>query len=78
MAPHVACKHGVCVAGWDGRTTARSGYRFRHKLRKLVREIVGCIQTGEAGEGAGIENGRGRKRGDILWWLPTICCGWRS
>lgn len=29
VAPEVACKHGLRVAGLDRRTTARSGYRLR-------------------------------------------------
>ena len=45
VAPQVACKHRLRVAGWDRRTTARSGYRFRQKLRKRVGEILGWIQT---------------------------------
>ena len=45
VAPEVACKHGLRVAGLDRRTTARSGYRFRQKLRKRVGEILGWIQT---------------------------------
>ena len=33
------------VPGLDGRTTARSGYRLRQKIRKRVEEILGWIKT---------------------------------
>ena len=45
IAPQVACKHGVRVAGLDGRTTAQPGYRRSQKLRKRVEEIFGWIKT---------------------------------
>jgi len=45
IAPQVACKHGVRVAGLDGRTTAKPGYRRSQKLRKRVEEIFGWIKT---------------------------------
>ena len=45
MAPHVACKDGVSVAGLDGRTTARESYRIRQRIRQRVEEIFGWIKT---------------------------------
>ncbi len=45
VAPHVACKDGVRVAGLDGRTTAHQSYRVSQKIRKRVEEIFGWIKT---------------------------------
>jgi len=45
IAPHVACKDGVNVAGLDGRTTAKESYRVSQKIRKRVEEIFGWIKT---------------------------------
>ena len=45
IAPHVACKDKVKVAGLDGRTTTRQSYQVSLKLRKRVEEIFGWIKT---------------------------------
>jgi transposase len=45
IAPHVACKNGVSVAGLDGRTTAQESYRVSQRIRKRVEEIFGWIKT---------------------------------
>ncbi len=45
IAPHVACKDGVKVAGLDGRTTAKESYRISQRLRKRVEEILGWVKT---------------------------------
>jgi len=45
IAPHVACKEGVKVAGLDGRTTAHESYRVSQRIRKRVEEIFGWIKT---------------------------------
>ena len=45
IAPHVACKANVNVAGLDGRTTTRPGYQTSLKIRKRVEEIFGWIKT---------------------------------
>ena len=45
VAPHVACKTGVQLAGLDGRTTTQSGYQTSQRLRKRVEEIFGWIKT---------------------------------
>lgn len=45
IAPHVACKDNVTVAGLDGRTTRQPGYQVSLKLRKRVEEIFGWIKT---------------------------------
>ena len=45
IAPHVACKDGVKVAGLDGRTTTQSGYQVSLKIRKRVEEIFGWLKT---------------------------------
>jgi transposase len=45
VAPHAACKEGIRVAGLDGRTTARAGYRTSQRLRKRVEEIFGWMKT---------------------------------
>lgn len=45
VAPHVACKEQIKVAGLDGRTLGRSGYRVSQKLRKRVEEIFGWMKT---------------------------------
>jgi hypothetical protein len=39
IAPQLACKHGVRVAGLDVRTRAKPGYRLSQKVRKRVEEI---------------------------------------
>ena len=45
IAPHVACKNGVNVAGLDGRTTAKESYRISQRIRKRVEEIFGWVKT---------------------------------
>ncbi len=45
IAPHVACKDKVKVAGLDGRTTTRQSYQVSLKIRKRVEEIFGWIKT---------------------------------
>lgn len=45
IAPHVACKEKVKVAGLDGRTTRQRGYQVSLKIRKRVEEIFGWIKT---------------------------------
>lgn len=45
IAPHVACKEQVRVAGLDGRTTRQPGYQVSLKIRKRVEEIFGWIKT---------------------------------
>jgi transposase len=45
IAPHVACKEGVHVAGLDGRTTGSKGCQRSLKLRKRVEEIFGWMKT---------------------------------
>lgn len=45
IAPHVACKDKVQVAGLDGRTTTQRSYQVSLKIRKRVEEIFGWIKT---------------------------------
>ena len=45
IAPHVACKDQVNVAGLDGRTTTQPSYAVSLKIRKRVEEIFGWIKT---------------------------------
>jgi len=45
IAPHVACKNNVNVAGLDGRTTTRQSYHVSLKIRKRVEEIFGWLKT---------------------------------
>jgi len=45
VAPHLACKEGVELAGLDARTTMRSGYQTSQRIRKRVEEIFGWIKT---------------------------------
>ena len=45
IAPHVACKEKVKVAGLDGRTTLQKSYQVSLKIRKRVEEIFGWIKT---------------------------------
>src|SRR5690606_9587234 len=45
IAPQVACKEGVKVAGLDGRTTGKESYRCSLRIRKRVEEIFGWIKT---------------------------------
>ena len=45
IAPHVACKDNVNVAGLDGRTTKQQSYQVSLKIRKRVEEIFGWIKT---------------------------------
>ena len=45
IAPHVACKEQVKVAGLDGRTISRQSYQTSLKIRKRVEKIFGWIQT---------------------------------
>jgi transposase len=45
IAPHVACKAGVNVAGLDARTTAKRGYQISQRIRKRVEEIFGWMKT---------------------------------
>ena len=45
ISPHTACKEALRVAGLDGRTTGRTGYRTSQRLRKRVEEIFGWMKT---------------------------------
>jgi transposase len=45
IAPHVACKANVRVAGLDGRTTAQRSYQVSLRIRKRVEEIFGWIKV---------------------------------
>lgn len=45
VAPHAACKDRIHVAGLDGRTTQRAGYRTSQRIRKRVEEIFGWMKT---------------------------------
>jgi transposase len=45
IAPHVACKESVSVAGLDRRTTAKESYRVSQRIRKRVEEIFGWMKT---------------------------------
>ena len=45
ISPHTACKAGKEIAGLDGRTTGRIGYRTSQRLRKRVEEIFGWMKT---------------------------------
>jgi transposase len=45
IAPHVACKKGVALAGLDGRTTSKRGYQTSQRIRKRVEEIFGWLKT---------------------------------
>jgi transposase len=45
IAPHVACKEKVTVAGLDGRTTRQPSYQVSLRIRKRVEEIFGWIKT---------------------------------
>jgi len=45
IAPHVACKQGVSLAGLDARTTTQSGYQTSQRIRKRVEEIFGWVKT---------------------------------
>ena len=45
LSPHAACKERTHVAGLDGRTTGRAGYRASQRLRKRVEEIFGWMKT---------------------------------
>lgn len=45
IAPHVACKDNVNVAGLDGRTTTQQSYQVSLKIRKRVEEIFGWLKT---------------------------------
>ena len=45
IAPHVACKNRVQVAGLDGRTTMQKSYQVSLRIRKRVEEIFGWIKT---------------------------------
>ena len=45
IAPHVACKDKVQVAGLDGRTTTQRSYQVSLKIRKRVEEIFGWMKT---------------------------------
>ena len=45
IAPHVACKEGVNLAGLDARTTTKRGYQTSQRIRKRVEEIFGWIKT---------------------------------
>ena len=44
IAPQVACKDKVQVAGLDGRTMTRRSYQVSLKIRKRVEEIFGWIK----------------------------------
>jgi IS5 family transposase len=44
VAPHAACKKRTQVAGLDGRTTNREGYRVSQRIRKRVEEIFGWMK----------------------------------
>ena len=45
VAPHVACKDGVRVAGLDQRPTGRAGYQSSPRIRKRVEAIFGWMKT---------------------------------
>ncbi len=45
ISPHAACKDRTQVAGLDGRTTGRAGYRTSQRVRKRVEEIFGWMKT---------------------------------
>jgi RNA polymerase sigma factor (sigma-70 family) len=45
VRPHPACQAGRTVAGLDGRTPGRPGYRRSPRLRKRVEEIFGRMKT---------------------------------
>lgn len=45
IAPHAAQIEGRAVAGLDGRTTARRGYRSSLMVRRRIEEIFGWIKT---------------------------------
>lgn len=45
ISPHAACKDRTKVAGLDGRTTGRAGYRTSQRVRKRVEEIFGWMKT---------------------------------
>lgn len=45
IAPHVACKEGVHLAGLDARTTTKRGYQTSQRIRKRVEEIFGWVKT---------------------------------
>jgi transposase len=45
IAPHVACKERVKVAGLDARTTGKRGYQTSQRIRKRVEEIFGWVKT---------------------------------
>jgi transposase len=45
IAPHVACKDNLNVAGLDGRTTLQQSYQVSLKIRKRVEEIFGWLKT---------------------------------
>src|SRR5487761_2370875 len=45
IAPHVACKAKVQVAGLDRRTTTQRSYQVSLRIRKRVEEIFGWIKT---------------------------------
>ena len=68
IAPQLACKHGVRVAGLDVRTTAKPGYRLSQKVRKRVEEIFGWIKT--VG-GLRLSRYRGRQRTQA-WGYPAV------
>jgi transposase len=45
VVPHAACKKRTRVAGLDGRTTGRAGYRVSQRIRKRVEESFGWMKT---------------------------------
>ena len=45
IAPYASCKQNVKLAGLDGRTAARVGYRISLRIRKRVEEIFSCMKT---------------------------------
>jgi transposase len=45
VAPHVACKAGLRVAGLDARTIGQPGYQTSQRIRKRVEEIFGWMKT---------------------------------
>jgi transposase len=45
IAPHVACKANLQVAGLDNRTIGKAGYRVSLRIRKRVEEIFGWMKT---------------------------------
>jgi transposase len=45
VSPHTACQEGLEVAGLDGRTIGRTGYRTSQRIRKRVEEIFGWMKT---------------------------------